>query len=186
MKCLPRDRPVVAVSDSNSRGAWASLPRMSQLTYQLARTSDAETISHLSRSLIEVGLQPAWSVQRVRWHIRHRESVVLAAKAGSTLVGFAIMEFHDSDAHLNLLGVLPRYQRTGVGRELLAWLEASAITAGTFLIKLEVRAGNVAGRAFYSGLGYREVGEVPGYYQGRETAVRMSRDLRLNCTSFEK
>lgn len=158
---------------------------MSQFTYQLARASDAETISQLSRTLIESGLHPAWAVQRVRWHIRHRDSIVLTAKVSTLLVGFAIMEFHDSDAHLNLFGVLPRYQRRGVGRGLLGWLEASAITAGTFLIKLEVRAGNAVGRAFYGSLGYREVGEVPGYYQGRETAVRMSRDLRLNCTSFE-
>lgn len=159
---------------------------MSAFTYQLARPSDADTISQMSRSLIEIGLHPAWSAQRVRWHIRHRDSVVLIAKANAVLAGFAIMEFHDCDAHLNLLGVLPRYHRCGIGRELLAWLEASAITAGTFLIKLEVRAANAVGRAFYSGLGYREIGEVPGYYQGRETAVRMSRDLRLNCTSFEK
>ena len=158
---------------------------MGRFTYQLARASEAETISNLSRSLIEGGLHPAWSVQRVRWHIRHRESVVLTAKVSTLLVGFAIMEFHDADAHLNLLGVLPRYQRRGIGRELLSWLEASAIPAGSFLIKLEVRAGNAVARTFYAGLGYREVCEVPGYYQGRENAVRMSRDLRLNCTSFE-
>jgi ribosomal protein S18 acetylase RimI-like enzyme len=159
---------------------------MSQFTYQLARASDADTISHLSRTLIEDGLHPSWSAQRVRWHIRHRESVVLTARAGTVLAGFAIMEFHDTDAHLNLLGVLPCYQRRGVGRGLMGWLEASAVTAGTFFIKLEVRAGNAVGRAFYSGLGYREDGQVPGYYQGRETAIRMSRDLRLNCTSFER
>lgn len=158
---------------------------MNQFTYQLARSGDAEAISNLSRTLIETGLHPAWSAERVRWHIRHRESVVLTAQAGATLAGFAIMEFRESDAHLNLFAVASRFQRCGIGQALLAWLEATAVTAGTFLIKLEVRAGNAGARTFYSGLGYREVGEVAGYYQGRETAIRMSRDLRLNCNSFE-
>lgn len=155
---------------------------MSSTTCELATVHDAETISGLARSLIEHGLQPAWSALRVRWHIRHRESVVLVARMGPQLAGFAIMEFHDADAHLNLLGVVPQRQRHGIGRRLLHWLEASALTAGTFDIRLEVRASNAAARAFYANLGYREDGEVAGYYQGRENAVRMSRDLRLEST----
>ena len=31
--------------------------------------------------------------------------------------------------------------------------------------------------AFYERLGYRQLGRVDGYYQGRESAVRMGRDL---------
>lgn len=158
---------------------------MGTFTYQLATVGDADTIAKLSRTLIEHGLTPAWSSQRVRWHLRHRDSLVLTAKVSTLLVGFAIMEFHDTDAHLNLLGVLPHYRRRGIGRGLLTWLEDSAITAGTFLIKLEVRARNAGARTFYSSLGYREDGEIAGYYQGRENAVCMSRDLRLDCTRFE-
>jgi hypothetical protein len=30
----------------------------------------------------------------------------------------------------------------------------------------------------YASLGYRELGSVPGYYQGAESAIRMERDLR--------
>jgi ribosomal protein S18 acetylase RimI-like enzyme len=155
---------------------------MKTITYQPAGPSDAEIISGLSRTLIEHGLQPAWSTHRIRWHIRHRDSIVLTAKANEVLVGFAVMEFHEDDAHLNLLGVLPHYQRRGVGRRLLSWLEESARVAGTFVIKLEVRASNTSARTFYGSLGYREDGEIAGYYQGRENAVRMSRDLRVGCT----
>ena len=158
---------------------------MSRFTYQLARPAEAEIIANLSRTLIEKGLAPAWTAPRIRWHIRHRDSIVLTAKVSTLLVGFAIMEFGDTEAHLNLLGVLPHYQRRGIGRELLGWLEASAITAGTFFIKLEVRAGNMAARNFYASLGYREVAEIAGYYQGREAAVRMTRDLRLDCPRLE-
>jgi ribosomal protein S18 acetylase RimI-like enzyme len=148
-------------------------------TCELARASDAEAISNMSRWLIEAGLKPTWQPHRVLWHVRDKESVVLVAREQSRLVGFAIMQFGDTSAHLNLLGVMPSRQRSGIGRQLLEWLEASAVTAGTFLIKLEVRESNIVARRFYASLGYRENGLIEGYYQGRDNAVRVSRDLRL-------
>jgi ribosomal-protein-alanine acetyltransferase len=146
-------------------------------TYELARLSDAESIANLSRWLIEAGLQPTWTSARVTWHIRHPESVVLLAKDTSRVIGFAIMQFGDSSAHLNLLGVLPARQRHGIGRQLLGWLETTAIDAGIFLVKLEVRATNTKARKFYEALGYRELDVVSGYYEGQEDAIRMRREL---------
>jgi ribosomal-protein-alanine N-acetyltransferase len=85
--------------------------------------------------------------------------------------------YADDTAHLNLLAVAAAHRRRGIGRRLVAWLEATALTAGTFTIALELRAGNEGARAFYAALGYRELARVPGYYQGRESAIRMVRDV---------
>ncbi len=148
-------------------------------TCELARRSDAETISNMSRWLIEAGLTPTWHTERILWHMRDRESTVLVARDQTRLVGFAIMQFGETSAHLNLLGVAPSRQRSGVGRQMLGWLEMSATTAGTFVIKLEVRESNFAARRFYASMGYREIGVVEGYYQSRDNAVRMSRDLAV-------
>ena len=154
---------------------------MAICTYQLARVADAAPIAHMSRRFIEAGLPPCWPAHRVLWHVKDRESVVLTAKAGEALLGFAIMRFADSTAHLNLLAVRPHHQRCGIGRHLIGWLNESAITAGTFIINLELRAGNAAARSFYAALGYREAGRINGYYQGEEDAIQMTTDLSLNA-----
>jgi ribosomal-protein-alanine N-acetyltransferase len=60
----------------------------------------------------------------------------------------------------------------------VTWLEETALTAGTFVVGLELRAQNEVARCFYRALGYRELGRVPGYYQGIEAAIRMVRDVR--------
>ena len=60
----------------------------------------------------------------------------------------------------------------------MAWLEDSARVAGTFVVRLECRQGNQGAVRFYRAIGYRETGVIPRYYQGREDAVRMERDLR--------
>lgn len=151
-----------------------------------ARIRDAPEIAALSSAFIEHGLRPSWTAPRVARHIRHPESVVLAATSLGMLAGFAIMRFGEDVAHLDLLAVVPAHRRRGVGRRLLRWLEESALTAGTFLIELELRANNRSARAFYEALGYRQVALIPGYYQGVEDAVRMQRDVRTAAGTLNR
>jgi ribosomal protein S18 acetylase RimI-like enzyme len=143
-----------------------------------ARVADAARLATMSHEYVETGLKPAWSSSRITWHIRHPESIVLTARAANVVSGFAIMRYADDVAHLNLLAVDAAHRRRGVARRLMTWLEETAFIAGTFIIGLELRATNEAAFAFYSALGYRELGRVPGYYQGVEPAIRMARDVR--------
>lgn len=145
-----------------------------------ARAADAPRLAVMSHELIESGLRPAWGAQRISWHVRHPESVVLTARSDRTIAGFAIMRYADDAAHLNLLAVDPAHRRRGIARRLVTWLEETALTAGTYIIGLELRADNEAARDFYRVLGYREVGCIPGYYQGVEAAIRMERDVRVS------
>jgi len=146
---------------------------------RLAVPTDAYEIAVMSRYLIEVGLRGwTWPPERVARAIRARETNVLVADAGRNLVAFAIMDFGDATAHLSLLAVKPSHQRCGIGRQLMAWLEEAALTAGIGTVSLELRSNNFAARSFYRVLGYRETSYVPGYYRGVETAVKMSRDIR--------
>jgi ribosomal-protein-alanine N-acetyltransferase len=145
---------------------------------ELAARTDAATLARMAERYVEAGLKPAWGAVRILWHIRDADSVVLTARCGCAVTGFAIMRYGDERAHLNLLAVDPAHRRRGIARTLLTWLEDSALTAGTFTVTLELRAHNAGARAFYGALGYAEQGEVPGYYQGVETAVRLQRDVR--------
>jgi ribosomal protein S18 acetylase RimI-like enzyme len=154
------------------------LRRVDEYLLELARLADAHHLASMSQKLVEAGLRPEWSSARITWHIRHPESIVLVARAQDRPVGFAIMRYSDHSAHLNLLAVDPGHQRRGVARQILTWLQETALTAGIFTIELELRATNAAALCFYRALGYREVERVQGYYQGLENAIKMSTDLR--------
>ena len=104
--------------------------------------------------------------------------MVVAAGDEKRVLGFAIMHFGEEDANLNLLAVSPSHQRAGIGRQLVQWLEKSADIAGISTIYLELRASNLEAHSFYRSLGYWDVSLWPGYYSGREAAMRMARDLR--------
>jgi ribosomal-protein-alanine N-acetyltransferase len=149
-----------------------------------ARAGDAAPLAEMTRKWVEAGLTPRWGAPRIGWHMRHPDSVVLTARTAAMIVaGFAIMAYADEAAHLNLLAVDPAHRRRGLARRLLTWLEETALTAGTFVVGLELRAGNQEAREFYRALGYRELGSIPGYYQGVESAIRMARDVRTRRTA---
>ncbi len=149
-----------------------------KIEFTLARLSDAQTISIMSRELIEEGLTWSWKTQKVIRHIFASEVVALVALDQSCLVGFAIMEFFEDHSHLNLLAVKPSHQRIRIGQDLLHWLEKTAVTAGITDIYLEVRATNRVAKQFYRSLGYTEMMRIPRYYEGRECALRMIHDLK--------
>jgi ribosomal-protein-alanine N-acetyltransferase len=146
---------------------------------RLARFADADRIALMSRELIEVGLSGwSWDPQRVGRAIRARNTMVVVVEVGSHLIGFGILQFGDTRAHLSLLAVDAAYQRCGIARQMLNWLEEAALVAGIETINLELRAINGAAQNFYRALGFKEMGYVPGYYHGVETALRMARDIR--------
>ena len=161
----------------------------SELSLRLARPTDATTIANFSRDLIEYGLRWRWTPRRVAASIRAPDVNALVARVHDNIAGFAIMRYGDYVAHLDLLAVAPTYQRAGVGRQLLEWLEKCCVVAGIFSVALEVRAGNEGAQLFYKRMGYRTLIHLPGYYQGIEAALRMGRDLshrpldhRICCT----
>jgi ribosomal protein S18 acetylase RimI-like enzyme len=148
------------------------------IAFTHAAEADALAIARMSRDLIETGLGWSWTATRVLRAIRDPEATVLVAREGRNIVGFAIMDFGDETAHLALLAVDPLHRRRNVGRRLFDWLKQSALTAGIALVKLELRANNMEAQQFYRRLGFNEVGWTVGYYQRRETALRMALQLR--------
>ena len=153
---------------------------------RLATLADAGVIATMSRDFIERGLGWAWDAPRVARRIRNRATNVIVAESGGDVIGFALMEYADTEAHLLLFGVEPLQRRRGVGSALLSWLETTAATAGIELIFLEARVSNTAAREFYAARGYRELAVIARYYSGREDAVRIGRDLTAAATRPDK
>lgn len=142
------------------------------------RPADAGRIAAMSRDLIEAGLGWSWGPDRVARSIANKDTSTLLACERDRVVAFAIMYFGDEHAHLNLLAVRPSHQRLGIGKHMVGWLIESAYAAGIATIHLELRAANTAARSFYRSLGFTESAYIPGYYRGREMALRMVRVLR--------
>lgn len=159
---------------------------MSEIALRLARLGDAPRIANLSRTLIESGLPWSWTPRRVAAHMRSREHLTVIAVEGGELAGFVLAQFGNRAVHLALLGVAHEYQRRGLGRQLMSWVEESASVAGLFLMQLEVRAGNYQALRFYTMRGYRETSRATRYYSGVEDAIRLERDLGVTTPKLRQ
>lgn len=142
-----------------------------------ARIADVDAIARIARDEIEDGLGWTWTPRRVAASVRRRDALVVIARAGSRIAGFGIMRYLDDEAHLDLLAVTRAFRQRGLGRRLVAWLEEPALVAGITDVSLEVRESRRDARAFYERVGYRALARLAGYYQGREAAIRMGRNL---------
>ncbi|WP_428381156.1 GNAT family N-acetyltransferase [Nevskia ramosa] len=65
------------------------------------------------------------------------------------------------------------------GERLVAAMETAAAASGCARATLEVRADNIAARALYAKLGYREVQTLPGYYDDGSDGLRLSKTLSV-------
>jgi ribosomal-protein-alanine N-acetyltransferase len=153
------------------------LKPLANITLRAAHSSEASAIASMSRLHIEYGLNWRWTPAKVRRHVRDKETMVLIASNEGSIAGFEIMRFGDDQAHLFLLAVQPEYRRSGLGRSMMQWLEKSCRTAGIQTVRLEVRVSNKAALRFYRKLGYRVIARVAGYYDRREAAAVMARNL---------
>jgi ribosomal-protein-alanine N-acetyltransferase len=96
------------------------------------------------------------------------------------MIGYAIMMQVLDEAHLLNISVLPELQRSGRGSALLSHLFELARMRAAKRMLLEVRPGNVSGKALYKRHGFVEIGRRRDYYpvhEGREDAIVMARDL---------
>ncbi len=143
----------------------------------MAKSADAVSIAELSRDIIEAGLGWSWTPSHIVEEINSKTSNVIVTTQGNKVLGFAVMKYFDHEARLNLFGVHPDYRRKGIGSQMIKWLEETALINGNGVVYLETRLNNQAAREFYKTLGYTVIQRIPGYYQGRETAIRMAHDL---------
>jgi len=143
-----------------------------------ATAGDAQVLSTMTRDWVETGLGWSYRAERIARLIASPNHTAVVARDGSRIAGFAIMEYGDERAHLVLLAVRPSHRRRGIARRLLDWLIETAVAAGASSVHVEVRESNPPAHALYRQLAFEESLRIEGYYQGRETAVRMIRILR--------
>jgi ribosomal-protein-alanine N-acetyltransferase len=152
--------------------AWRDLP------IGFATPADAQAIALMSRDLIELGLGWEYRRERVAGMVADPDTVAIVTRDAARVAGFAFMTFGAERGHLVLLAVRPSHQRCGIAHRMLDWLTQTALVAGAASLHVELRVTNLAALAFYKNEGFLETLRVPGYYRGREAAVRMIRLLR--------
>jgi ribosomal-protein-alanine N-acetyltransferase len=93
--------------------------------------------------------------------------------------GLVMARVAADEAEILTVGVEPAARRAGLGAALVAQAAEAAQASGARTMFLEVATGNVAARALYGRLGFREAGRRKAYYAASEDALILRADLPL-------
>lgn len=109
----------------------------------------------------------AWSEGSIKSLLEHPASTSLIAVAGDpkTIKGFIIAQLAADEAEILSVGVAPDWQHAGLGTRLIEGLMRASKKGEAARIFLEVAQDNVAARALYAKLGFRETGRRKAYYK---------------------
>lgn len=128
-----------------------------------------ERALELSEMYVQL-LSPAWSEASMQETLSHPGSTAFLARVrdGADALpepaGFVIGQLAADEAEILSIGVLPKFQRRGVGTLLIEGLARAAKRAEAKRLFLEVAADNQAAFALYRRCGFTAIGMRKGYY----------------------
>jgi ribosomal-protein-alanine N-acetyltransferase len=141
-----------------------------------ATIRDLNALRKLERICFE---KDAWSLFDLIAVLTFPDVVRLKAVEDDQMVGFVGGDPRPSQGFswIATIGVLPDYQRKGIGRTLLHACEAQIKTPR---LRLSVRASNQAAINLYEQEGYRSMDVWKGYYNDGENAIVMEKPHRAD------
>ena len=102
---------------------------------------------------------------------------VLRDSISGEVAGFLMCWFLSMQVHINNVAVHPSMRGRGCGEILLRYAMKLAVQNGSRRVVLEVRPSNLTALRLYQRLGFRIIGELPGYYSNDENALVLSVDI---------
>ena len=122
--------------------------------------------------------QDAWPFLDLLAVLTFSDVVRLKAVEDGQMIGFVAGDPHPSQGFswIATIGVLPEYQRKGIGRQLLRACEAQLKTPR---VRLSVRASNAGAIRLYEQEGYYRANVWQAYYNDGESALIMEKEREI-------
>jgi ribosomal protein S18 acetylase RimI-like enzyme len=148
-----------------------------RLAVRRAKSTDLDALVALEQASFD---SDRLSRRQYRRHLASTSAVVLVVGgAGAPLAGTAVVFFRRGSAVARLysLATAAEARGKGVASALMAAVEAAARARGCRVLRLEVRADNLAAIHLYEHLGYRRIGHLAAYYDDGADGWRYERSL---------
>jgi ribosomal-protein-alanine N-acetyltransferase len=105
------------------------------------------------------------------------KAIAFVVEYGHKLIAYSLASCQNKKFHITNIAVHRKYQRTGIGTELMNRLEKIALDRGCAYAYLEVRTNNLAAIKMYENLGYSIVRKNELYYINGDDAYVMDKEL---------
>jgi ribosomal-protein-alanine N-acetyltransferase len=161
-----------------SSAARLSLP---SIEVRRAELGDLDALMALEQRVFDTDQLSRRSMRRL---LESRTAAMVVAEQDGRLLGVAVVLFRTGSrvARLYSIAVAPPMSGQGIGTLLLGAAEARARARGCYCMRLEVHETNAVAIARYRKCGYRQFGQVDGYYEDGGDAFRFEKTLHPQAT----
>lgn len=135
---------------------------------------DIERVIHIEKCCFAI----PWTKFMFLEELENRLAHYTVVKYFGLIVGYAGMWFVCDEAHITNIAIDPKYQRKGLGQNLLSFIIDMAQNKGILKMTLEVRCSNLVAIGLYTQFHFVKCGIRKNYYEdNHEDALIMWRDL---------
>ena len=119
-----------------------------------------------------------WSINTFRNELLNPNSKYIVAKLDNKIVGFAGIWKAVDDVHITNIVTAKKYRRKHIGSILLHNLiKLAEAENGITSITLEVNSNNISAKNLYEKFGFRVAGLRKKYYNNKDDAIIMSKEV---------
>lgn len=150
------------------------MPGPETIIIRTMRESDLNavlTIEHASFSV-------SWRREHFQHELGASHSFPFVAEVDGTVAGYVCLQSLFEEAQILDIAVNPHQRGQGLARTLMEHAFTIAQMHGAEFMALEVRESNFPAIILYERLGFIRTGVRQGYYEGKEDAVLMEKNLR--------
>lgn len=145
------------------------------LVVEPVRNADLDPVARLAIATLKERYAPEWLAEHA--HLDNGTFLVARDIPTNQVVGFALAEAAEAEAHLLALAVDSQRRGQGIGRALLADVREQMRRQGAMRLRLDVRWDDPAARRFYARQGFSPQGIKEGVYADGADALEMAKPL---------
>ena len=142
-----------------------------------ASSKDLEKLYTIEKKCFK---EEAFTKEQILQMLDDYNTISLIAKVGDEIAGFVIgmiyVERNTLHGHILTVDVEPKFQRRGIGTQLMKEIEKIFRLKNTRFLHLEVREDNKAAIDLYIKLGYVTIGKLNNYY-GKVHGIYLRKSL---------
>ena len=126
-----------------------------ELNIRIYEHKDMEDIIHIWE---ECGLIRSWNNPKldIERKVNIQKDLFFVGELSNKIIATAMFGYDGHRGWLNYFAVLPKYQKSGFGKQLLEFGEKILVDKGCPKINLQIRADNKEAINFYKAVGYSE------------------------------
>ncbi len=136
--------------------------------------SDIEAVLAIEQS----SFPAPWKRDHFQHEIEAPHSFAFVSECAGKVAGYVCLRSLFEESQILDIAVAPDLRGRGLARQLMEHACSLAREKGAEVVALEVRDGNHAAISLYERLGFVRVGLRSRYYEGRDDAVLMEKNLQ--------